>query len=91
MCGMTTTFTHLAHGQLLQGLLNQPFGLVLFALTLGAGLVGLWELLWARGRLEQIFRWIIHRDLPIVVAGLTGLLGGWIYKVLLLRGILPWA
>lgn len=35
-CGMTTSFAHLAKGRLVRGILAQPFGLVLFALTLGA-------------------------------------------------------
>jgi len=91
MCGMTTTFSHLAHGELLAGFLNQPFGLVLFALTLGAALLGLWEVLLARGQAAQVFYWALGRDFVIVSVALAGLIGGWIYKVLLLRDWLPWS
>jgi hypothetical protein len=90
MCGMTTTFTHLAHGQVLAGTLNQPFGLALFVLTLGTAAVSLWELLTAQGRLGAVLAWALARDLAIAGGVLAGLFGGWIYKVLWLRDMLPW-
>ena len=40
MCGMTTTFTHMAHFQVVEALLNQPFGPVLFLCTVAAALIG---------------------------------------------------
>ena len=33
MCGMTTTFTHMAHLQPLEAFVTQPFGVFLFLLT----------------------------------------------------------
>jgi len=90
MCGMTTTFTHLAHGQLLAGALNQPFGLALFALTLGSAVVSLWDLITAQGRLGTALAWVLAHDLVVASGVLAGLFGGWIYKVLWLRDLLPW-
>ena len=36
MCGMTTTFTLLAHIHPITAMFTQPFGLVLFSMTVGA-------------------------------------------------------
>ena len=91
MCGMTTTFSHLAHGELVAGFLNQPFGLVLFLLTVGCAVISSWELVTARGRLGGLLAWALAHDLLVATGTLAGLLGGWIYKVLWLRELLPWA
>jgi hypothetical protein len=37
-CGMTTAFAHMAHGQVWQAIIVQPFGALLFVLTLAAAL-----------------------------------------------------
>jgi hypothetical protein len=38
-CGMTTSFSLMAHGRVVEALVVQPFGALLFALTLAAALV----------------------------------------------------
>ena len=90
MCGMTTTFSLLAHGHLVQGTLNQPFGLVLFGITVGAAILGLKELLRPRGHLSSILAWMLRRDFEIVLIAFAGLAGSWIYKSILMKGNLPW-
>lgn len=85
MCGMTTTFAHLAHGHLLQGLVTQPFGVVLFAVTLGVAGVALVEGAQPRGRWRQLARWLGRHELPIAAGLLAGLILGWIYKIVMMK------
>jgi hypothetical protein len=87
MCGMTTTFTHLAHLHLWAGTVNQPFGLVLFLLTVGGLVVGTLELVSPRGRWRSIIRWIERRESAVAAFLLVGLLAGWSYKIALMAGI----
>ena len=86
MCGMTTTFAHLAHGHLISGLLNQPFGLVLFTCTLIAAGVGVADLILPRGRWRPVWGWMIRHELLVAWLLLGGMVGGWIYKMVLIRG-----
>ena len=87
MCGMTTTFAHLAHLHLWAGTANQPFGLVLFLLTVGGLVVGAFELVSPRGRWRSIGRWIERRENAVAAFLLVGLLAGWSYKIALMAGI----
>ena len=90
MCGMTTTFTHLAHLHLIEGTLNQPFGLFLFLATvLGAGVGGL-DLLRPAGRWRRGLKWIEHRETAVAVFLLAGMGLGWIYKIILVKGFPFW-
>lgn len=91
MCGMTTTFSHLAHGHLVAGFLNQPFGLVLFTGTVAAALIGASDLFAARGAWRVALRWLERREAWVAGTLLIGLASGWLYKVALMRGILPWS
>lgn len=90
MCGMTTTFTHLAHLHLLQGTINQPFGLVLFSLTVFAALLGGAELIRPRQRWRRVLTWIDQRETLIAYALLGGMILGWGYKIVMVKGLLPW-
>lgn len=85
MCGMTTTFAHLAHGHLLDGVRTQPFGVVLFAGTVLVALVALAEGAAPSGRWQRLLRWLETRELPIAGGLLLGLIGGWIYKILIMK------
>lgn len=91
MCGMTTTFSHLAHFELIQGLLNQPFGLYLFSATLIATALGLSDLLVPRGRWRKALRWVERRETAVAVSLLVGMFAGWVYKSALMHGFLPWS
>ncbi len=87
MCGMTTTFAHLAHLHVVQGTLNQPFGLVLFLLTIAAFVLGGLELFSPRGRWRPILRLIEHREGLVAALLLVGLIAGWTYKIASMAGI----
>ena len=91
MCGMTTTFSLLAHGHIVDGVLNQPFGSVLFGLTLGSVGLALMELISPRGRLSSATDWLLKRDYLVVLITFAGLTGSWIYKTLLINGYLWWS
>lgn len=86
MCGMTTTFSHLAHFQVLQALGNQPFGLILFALTLGAAVMGGLDLLLPRQRWRHGLDLLDRHEAKVAYGLLTGMGLGWVYKVLLMNG-----
>lgn len=80
MCGMTTTFTHMAHGELWSALVTQPFGVLLFLATVilfasGAGSVAGFP--WWR----RLLAWMMTYELPIAAGTLIGMVLGWCYKV----------
>jgi hypothetical protein len=81
MCGMTTTFSLAAHGRLVEALLCQPYGLVLFALTLATALVSLVELVRPRGRWRGFWDWLGLKEGWVAAGLLLGLLAGWLYKL----------
>ena len=82
-CGMTTAFTHAAHGRLFDAFMTQPAGALIavavaattivsgYALMVGASMSGLWKLLWRPS---------------VVVAAVVILLGAWAYKITILHG-----
>jgi hypothetical protein len=88
MCGMTTTFSHLAHLQPIQALFNQPFGVVLFLGTVVAFSVGLSDLAQPRGRWRRALAWIDQREGWIAGGLMAGLVLGWAYKVAMATGFL---
>lgn len=90
MCGMTTTFTHLAHLQVIPGVINQPFGLVLFSLTVMAFIVGAMDLVRPGRRWHRILSWVDRREARVAYGLLGGMTLGWGYKVAMVNGMLPW-
>ncbi len=88
MCGMTTTFAHLAHLHLLDALKTQPFGVVLFTLTAMTFLVGASDLLLPARRWRRALSWIEPREGWIAGGLMVGLGLGWAYKVLTAGAIL---
>ncbi|HJN76776.1 MAG TPA: DUF2752 domain-containing protein [Myxococcota bacterium] len=81
MCGMTTTFTHMAHFSVLDAVTTQPFGVVLFLLTLAVALMSVVELVRPAGRLTRAWAWTMQREAVIAGALLGGLALGWVYKL----------
>lgn len=81
MCGMTTTFTHMAHLDPASALVTQPFGVVLFLGTLSVGILAVMEGVSPRGRWDQLLSFIERWDLRVALALFLGLVGGWVYKV----------
>jgi hypothetical protein len=80
MCGMTTTFSLMAHLRPIDAFFNQPFGVILFTLTLLTALVGTVDLLTGRGLLRASMRWIGRREQILAFGLLIGMIGGWVYK-----------
>ena len=89
MCGMTTTFAHLAHFQVVEALLTQPFGVVLFALMLVLLVLGGIDLTTGKGLYKPAFQWFLKREVVFSRGLVSGLLLGWIYKLWKV-GAWPW-
>lgn len=90
MCGMTTTFTHLAHLEVIQGTLNQPFGLALFAATVVAFAVGMADLIKPMRAWRRALAVVERHELAIAVGLLGGMFAGWAYKIAMVKNYLPW-
>lgn len=84
VCGMTTSFTHLAHLDPVGAVIAQPFGAVLFAITLAVALLATIELMIPRGRWTRLWAWTLDHERRIAAGLFAGLGVGWIYKVIAL-------
>lgn len=78
-CGMTTAFTHLAHGDIVRAVLTQPAAVVFAALTIPAAFVAVFT--------------VVQGGVPAFIAGATTsrraiagtiliVLAAWFYKIL---------
>ena len=85
MCGMTTTFSHMAHFELLAALRNQPFGVFLFLLTIFAFFIGLAEVLLPRNRLAKVWKLLQRWELLWASSLIGGMILGWLYKIWLVK------
>jgi hypothetical protein len=85
MCGMTTTFTLLAHLRPLDALANQPFGVVLFSLTVLLSGMGLTDLATGRGLWRRGLAVVQRHEQRLAIALLTGMIAGWLYKCALMH------
>lgn len=90
MCGMTTTFTHLAHLHVIEGIVNQPFGLFLFLATVLGAVVGLLDLISPSARWRRVLGWIDRRETALAIFLLGGMGLGWVYKVIMVKGFPFW-
>ncbi len=88
MCGMTTTFSHLAHLEPAQAAATQPFGLVLFACTVAAFSIGVADLIRPRGRWRRALAWIDRHESAVAGSLLLGLVLGWAYKIIVVLDFL---
>jgi hypothetical protein len=76
-CGMTTSFTHAADGNLLAAAATQPAGAVLALLSAMTVLAAGWSL-WTGRSLGPLGRAVL-RPLPMIMLGGV-VLGGWGYR-----------
>jgi len=88
MCGMTTTFTHLAHLELIQGTINQPFGLILFLCTIGALLVGGLSLFAGSNAWRKALAVVERHEVTVAAGLILGMFGGWAYKIAMVKEFL---
>jgi hypothetical protein len=86
MCGMTTTFSLMADLRVVEALWTQPFGVVLFLLTLATLGVALAELVWPTDRWRRLWRWLAPWETWAAGLFLAGLGLGWVWKIALMRG-----
>jgi hypothetical protein len=87
MCGMTTTFTLFAHLRPIDALLNQPFGLILFPVTLALAVLGAMDLILGRGALRGALKLVQRRERTWAGVLLFGMIGGWLYKCVIMHPI----
>ncbi len=91
MCGMTTTFSHLAHFNVVDAALTQPFGLVLYALTVAGAVVGLADLVTGAGWWRRSLRSVQRFEEKGAIFLLLGMGLGWVYKCVRMHPeILAW-
>lgn len=84
MCGMTTTFSHMAHFDPVSAVINQPFGVVLFSATLVLCAVGLADLLVPTGRWRKLASLAARYEVWLAGGLLAGLGAGWVCKVVMM-------
>lgn len=85
MCGMTTTFAHMAHLEPVQAVVTQPFGVFLFLGTAGLFAVSVAELVQPRGRWRRIAAWLAPYEAVLSILFLVAMGLGWAYKVAVMR------
>ena len=80
-CGMTTTFTHLAHGNIGIGIGTQPFGALLFFGMIWSFFLGLWDLLFGREAVRSFAHFISRWQKPFFLFFFSGMFLGWVFKI----------
>ena len=81
MCGMTTTFTHMAHFDVLAALTTQPFGVVLYLITVSVCVLSFVEIIYPTIVFKRIKPFIYAREGLWYTMLLVGMGSGWIYKI----------
>jgi hypothetical protein len=78
-CGMTTSFSHMAHGQVSQAIIVQPAGALGFVLSaaLALGLLAAF----ATGRAPSIWK-AVRRSPWLYLVGGSVIFAAWVYKIL---------
>lgn len=80
MCGATTTFTLLAHLRPVDGLVNQPFAALLFAISAVVFGIAISEAVDPRGRWGRLSRWLEPRETLLAGGFLVFMALSWAYK-----------
>ena len=88
MCGMTTTFSLMAHLRPFDAFMNQPFGVVLFGMTFATVVIALLEIVGPRKRWTAILNRMNGREQWYIAALLCMMLAAWTYKIALVRHFL---
>jgi hypothetical protein len=88
MCGMTTTFSLMAHLRPIDAFLNQPFGVVLFGMTFATVVIALMEIVRPKKRWMAIISRMNGREQWYIAGFLLMMLTAWAYKIGLVRHFL---
>lgn len=80
MCGMTTTFSLMSHFRVLDALVNQPFGVVLYSITVAMAVIGLVDLVAGRGLWRRAVAAVGRMETIWAFGLLIGMGLGWVYK-----------
>ena len=84
-CGMTTAFSYAAHGRILTAFITQPAGALLAILTAAMGIVSAYAMV--RGIALGGVLGGLWTPKIVWLGGLV-VLGAWVYKILVVRGVL---
>jgi len=84
MCGATTTFSLLAEGQVVRGVVNQPFASLLFFATVAVVGISGAEVIQPRQRWRRIEDVVRPVEPWVAIAILAAMLAGWIWKIAML-------
>lgn len=79
-CGMTTSFSLMVRGRLVQSFTTQPLGAMLALATFGVLLLGIWALITGRSWRLNTYR---CTPLRIIFGGVVITLAAWGYKILI--------
>ena len=85
MCGMTTTFSLMADLRPLDAFLNQPFGVLLFMITVTVAAVSGLEIVYPKKRWNVIVGMVESRKRWLVGVFSLGFFGGWLYKIAIIK------
>jgi hypothetical protein len=85
MCGCTTTFALWAHLQPFKAIFNQPFGSMLFLMTLGAFATSIAEIIQPRDRWVRLADRLAPYETHLASLFLAAMTAGWIYKIFMMR------
>lgn len=88
MCGMTTTFSLMAHLRPVDAWINQPFGVVLFIATAAVAAIAAMEILNPKKRWDRMIAATHGREALIAASLLAGMLFAWLYKIIAIRDFL---
>lgn len=84
-CGMTTAFSHAAHGHLLASFLAQPMGCVLAIATAMALLLGAYVTV-TGSRVATVFKRLCTTRMTWTISVLVVV--AWVYKILSYKGLI---
>lgn len=87
MCGGTTSWALMAEGRVLEALVTQPFGVLLFALLLALMGVAGAEAVRPAGRWDRTLAWVDARGVGLSIFFLVGMFVGWTFKIATVVGI----
>ena len=81
MCGMTTTFTHMAHFDFSSAISTQPFGVVLYLITVSVCVLSFLEIVYPTVVFKRVKPFFSAREGLWYTMLLIGMGSGWIYKI----------